>query len=394
MFTRYRAVLARPGALRFSLGAMVARLPISIDTLGIVLLVTGLGRSYGLAGALTAAYTVANAAMAIVQGRLLDRVGQARVLPVVASAFGVAVMVLVASLESGWPDPVAFVAAAVAGAAYPPIGSCVRARWSFVLAGHPSEIQTAYALESVVDEAIFIIGPTIATVLATTWHPWAGLGLALVTGVGGSLWLASQRATQPHPHPPGHVTGARPPMPWRAVVPLAVVCLALGSMFSAAEVATVAFSGEQHAKPYAGVLLALWALGSMLAGLVTGTLRWRRTAVFRVQVGSLILALVMFPMVFVGSMVVMGAALFVAGLAIAPTLIASMSATEQMVPGPRLTEGIAIMHTGIAAGLAPGAALAGVVIDAHGANPAYLVAFGAGVVAAVAGLALRAETSG
>jgi MFS family permease len=394
MFTRYRAVLARPGALRFSAGAMLARLPISIDTLGIVLLVTGLGRSYGLAGTLTATYTVANAAATIVQGRLLDRLGQARVLPVVASAFGVAVVVLVAGLESGWPDPVAFVAAAVAGAAYPPIGSCVRARWSFVLAGHPTEIQTAYALESVIDEAIFIIGPTIATVLATTWHPWAGLGLALVTGVGGSLWLASQRATQPHPHPPGHVTGARPPMPWRAVVALAVVCVALGSMFSAAEVATVAFSGEQDAKPYAGVLLALWALGSMLAGLVTGTLRWRRTAVFRVQVGSLILAVVMFPMVFVGSMVVMGAALFVAGLAIAPTLIASMTATEQMVPGPRLTEGIAIMHTGIAAGLAPGAALAGVVIDARGANAAYLVAFGAGVVAALAGLALRAETSG
>ncbi len=388
MFTRYRAVLARPGALRFSAGAMLARLPISIDTLGIVLLVTGLGRSYGLAGALTAAYTIANGLMAIPQGRLLDRLGQARVLPVVASVFGVAIVVLTVSLESGWPEAVAFAAAALAGAAYPPIGSCVRARWSYVLAGEATEIQTAYALESVIDEAIFIIGPTVATVLATTWRPWAGLGLAFVTGVGGSLWLASQGSTQPVPHPPGHETGDRPPMPWRWVVPLAVVCCALGSMFAAAEVATVAFSGEQDAKSWAGVLLALWALGSMLSGLVTGTRQWRRPAVFRVQVGSVVLALVMLPIVFVGSMVVMGTALFVAGLAIAPTLIASMAATEQMVPGPRLTEGIAIMHTGIAAGLAPGAALAGVVIDAHGANAAYLVAFAAGLIAAVAGLAL------
>jgi MFS family permease len=394
MFTRYRAVLGRPGAFRFSVTAMVARLPISIDTLGIVLLVTGLGRSYGLAGALTAAYTIANGLMAIVQGRLLDRLGQARVLPVVASLFGVAIVLLVVSIQSGWPEVWAFAAAAVAGAAYPPIGSCVRARWSYVLAGEATEIQTAYALESVIDEAIFIIGPTVATVLATTWRPWAGLAIAFVSGVGGSLYLATQRSTQPDPHPRGQETGARPPMPWRRVVPLAVVCLALGSMFAAAEVATVAFSGEQHAKSYAGVLLALWALGSMLAGLLTGTLAWRRPAVFRVQVGSFALALVMLPLAFVGSMVVMGTALFVAGIAIAPTLIASMSATEQMVPGPRLTEGIAIMHTGIAAGLAPGAALAGVVIDAHGANAAYLVAFGAGVVAAVAGLALGSPPSG
>ena len=115
---------------------------------------------------------------------------------------------------------------------------------------------------------------------------------------------------------------------------------------------------------------------------------------FRVQVGSAVLALVMLPLTFVGSMVVMGTALFVAGLAIAPTLIASMTATEQMVPGSRLTEGIAIMHTGIAAGLAPGAALAGVVIDAHGASAAYLVAFGSGVIAAVAGLALGSPPPG
>jgi predicted MFS family arabinose efflux permease len=116
--------------------------------------------------------------------------------------------------------------------------------------------------------------------------------------------------------------------------------------------------------------------------------------VFRVQVGSAALALVMLPIAFVDSMVTMGISLFVAGVAIAPTLIASMSATEQMVPGARLTEGIAIMHTGIAAGLAPGAALAGVVIDAHGASAAYFVAFGAGLVAALAGLALGSPPAG
>lgn len=391
MFTRYRAVLGRPGALRFSASAMVARLPISIDTLGIVLLVTGLSRSYGLAGALSASYTVANGVMAVVQGRLLDRLGQARVLPVAATVFGVAIVGLVAGLESGWPDLLAYACAAVAGAAYPPIGSCVRARWSHVLSGHPREVQTAYALESVVDEAIFIIGPTVATVLATTWHPWAGLGLAVLSGLVGTFALAAQRGTQPDPQPRDHTSGPRPAMPWARVVPLAVVCLALGAMFAAAEVSTVAFSGEQHAKSYAGVLLALWALGSMIAGLVTGTFHWKRSAISRVRVGSVLLALVMVPMTFVGSMPAMGLALFVAGFAIAPTLIASMGATEQMVPGPRLTEGIAIMHTGIAAGLAPGAALAGLMIDAHGASPSYVVALGAGVIGAVAALALRAE---
>jgi predicted MFS family arabinose efflux permease len=177
-------------------------------------------------------------------------------------------------------------------------------------------------------------------------------------------------------------------MPWRPVVLLAVVSFALGSLFSAAEVSTVAFSSEQHAKPYAGVLLASWAAGSMVAGLLTGTLRWRRGPIWRVRIGALLLALVMVPMTFVGSMPVMGLALFVAGFGVAPTLIALFSAIEQGVPAQRLTEGIALSHTGLAAGLAPGAALAGLVIDAHGASASYLVALGGGVVAALASLAL------
>lgn len=169
---------------------------------------------------------------------------------------------------------------------------------------------------------------------------------------------------------------------------LAAVSFALGSMFAAAEVSTVAFSSEQHAKSYAGVLLGSWAAGSMLAGLITGTIAWRRSPILRVRLGSLLLALVMVPMSFVGSMLAMGITLFLAGFAIAPTLIALFSAIEQGVPAPRLTEGIALSHTGLAAGLAPGAALAGLVIDAHGASPSYLVALGGGVVAAVTSLAL------
>ena len=388
MFTRYRTVLQHSGAWRFSLAAFVARIPISISTLGIVLLVTGQGRSYGLAGALSASYTIANGLSSVVQGRLLDRLGQALVLPVVISAYAVGVLGLVTSVEAGSPELIAFASAFLAGAAYPPIGSVVRARWSHVLSGRAKDVQTAFALESVIDEVIFMIGPTVATVLATQWHPWAGLGLALVTGVPGTLLLAAQRRTQPVPHLARQFSGPRPAMPWPPVVILAAVSFALGSMFAAAEVSTVAFSAEQDAKSYAGVLLGSWAAGSMLAGLITGTLAWRRPPISRVRVGSLMLALVMVPMSFVGSMVAMGITLFLAGFAIAPTLIALFSAIEQGVPAARLTEGIALSHTGLAAGLAPGAALAGLVIDAHGASPSYLVALGGGVVAALTSLAL------
>lgn len=379
----YRSVLARPGTLKFSLTGLVARLPISMTGLGIVLLVQAATDSYGVAGAVSAAFMVANALVAIVMGRLVDRLGQGVVLAAAAVVYGTSMVTLVTSVEADWPIALTYVAAALAGTALPPIGSCVRARWSYVL-DQPSEVQTAFALEAVFDEAVFIIGPILVAILATNISPVLGLGVAIVAGVSGSLAFATQRGTEPPPHPHDRTRDMQPPMPWRTVVPLAVVCLSLGVLFGAAEVTTVAFADEQGHQGYAGGLLALWALGSLLAGVVTGAVASRSGPARRVRWGAAGMAAAMAPLPLVDSITLMGGLLLVGGIAIAPTMIATLSLTERTVPVSRLTEGMAIMHTGIVAGVAPGALLSGLVVDHSGASVAYLVSLAAGVVAAVA----------
>lgn len=387
VLTTYRRVLARPGTARFSLAGVVGRLPISMVGLGIVLLVEDVSGSYGIAGTVTAAYTVANAALSIGQGRLLDRLGQGRVLGVASVLFSVALVLLVVAVRADWPAATTYLCAALAGGSLPQVGSCVRARWSHVL-DDPRDVQTAFALEGVADEAVFILGPILVTVLATTVDPVLGLGVALVACLVGGFGLAAQRATEPPTHAHDHATGPRPSMPWRTVVPLAVVSLGLGVLFGAAEVTTVAFADEHDAKSWSGPLLALWALGSLVAGVVTGAVTWRRGPSIRVRVGALAMATTMVPLCFVDSTPLLGLVLLVGGLAIAPTLIATISLTEQVVPRSRMTEGLAIMQTGLVAGVAPGAALSGFVVDHAGASPAYLVSAGAGALAALAALAL------
>src|SRR4051794_9847649 len=111
MFDRYRRILSVPGALRFSGSALVARLPIAMVTIGIVLLVTHAGRSYALAGAMSAVYLLAAAVLAIPQARLVDRLGQAPVLTVAAVVFGVGLAAFVAVIQTGGPDWLAFLSA-------------------------------------------------------------------------------------------------------------------------------------------------------------------------------------------------------------------------------------------------------------------------------------------
>jgi MFS family permease len=391
MFDRYRRILSVPGALRFSGSALVARLPMAMVTIGIVLLATGAGRSYGLAGVMSAVYLLAAAVLAIPQARLVDRLGQGPVLTVAATVFAVGLTVFVIVVQYGGPDWVAFVSVTLAGGAFPQVGSCVRTRWSHVL-DERAEIDTAYALESAIDEVVFMTGPILVTVLATGLHPVAGLATAIVTGTAGTLFFATQHSTSPPPTPRSR--GDRlAKVPVRVMVPVCVVGIALGTLFGAAEVATVAFASSRDLEGYAGPLLALWATGSLIAGVITGLVRWRVGPARRLRWGAVGMAVAMLPLSVIDSMWVMGGWLFVAGFAIAPTIVASLSIVEQTVPHSRLTEGMAIVETALIAGVAPGAALAGRIIDTHGASRAYLVSLVAGLVAAVAAFAARDQAA-
>ena len=194
MLDTYRRILSRPGAARFSLTALVARLPISMIGLGIVLLVESESGSYGLAGSVSAVALVANAALVVVQGRL-DR--PARAGPGAAGRdHRVGRRAVAADGDGGVGLADHHVVRRSSRLPAPPCrpsGSCVRARWAHVLPD-AHERETAFALEAVADEAVFMTGPILVTLLATAVHPVAGLTSALVAGVGGTLALSAQRA--------------------------------------------------------------------------------------------------------------------------------------------------------------------------------------------------------
>jgi MFS family permease len=388
MLTSYRRVLGRPGALLFSATGLVARMPIAMMTLAIVLLVTAHTGSYTLAGQVSAVFVVANAVVAIPHGRLLDRLGQSRVLLVDSLLFALGAGLLGYGIVHDWASPWPHLAAVLAGAAMPQIGSSVRARWTDLLPD-PAERQTAFAVESIADEAVFMAGPTLVTFLATLWDPVAGLVAAVLLGTAGTLGLAAQRATEPAAHPRSVDPARRAAMPWLQLGPLTLGGAALGALFGATEVATVAFAqGEGH-KGASGVLLALWALGSLLSGLMTGAISWRVSTVRRFRVGALALTVSMAPTPFLPGLLSMGLLLFVAGFAISPTLIAVFSRIEEIAPRARLSEALGLLQTGLGAGIAPGAALSGYVIDHHGSSPAYWVALGSGAIAVLAALLAR-----
>lgn len=386
MLGPYRQILARPGATAFSTAGVIARLPMSMVGIGIVLMVSTVYGSYGLAGQIAAAQIITHALCAPQISRLVDRHGQARIMrpAIVVSAIGMGGLVAVgASAGAPW---LLVVFAVVTGASIGSVGALVRARWSAMLT-EPREIHTAYSLESALDEVCFVVGPVLATVLATEVHPTAGLVVPLVAVLGGGSWLFAQRATEPATS--ARVAGVRGRHVLRSggVVVVVVVFIALGTIFGATDVATVAFAEEQGDKGAAGFLLAILAAGSLLGGLGYGARHWLSPLWKRFAIGMIVLGLGVCLFVLVTEMVGMGLVMFVVGFAIAPSLINGNALVQQIVPHEQLTEGLTWVGTALGVGVSLGSSVAGVLIDADGSHGGYLVVVGAGVAAVVAVLA-------
>jgi MFS family permease len=405
----YLEILRLPGALAFSAAGFLARMPMSMFGLGTVLLIAAVTGRYGLAGLVAAAGSVCYALAAPRFARLCDRFGQRRVLRPQVAVFGVMTVAFMTLAELRAPLAAVIVPAALAGATMPSVGSMVRARWSVLLAG-TGRLHTAFSLESVADEIIFVVGPALVTLLATAVYPAAGVGAALVLCVTGTLLFAAQRRTQPQPRRPPRQR--RPPLPWRrrdgripavppvpaprrtaiwAAVPglatLVPVYCFVGAMFATIDLSTVGFSAEHGHIAVAGLVLGTYALGSAIGGLWYGARAWRAPLErrFVITLGCTVAGVSTFWLQ--PGFASLFAVIIVAGMSISPTLIAGYGLIERQAPPERRTEGMTWLSSAISVGVAAGSPLAGHLIDVYGARAGYLLAAACGVAAVLTGLA-------
>ncbi|MEU5024163.1 MFS transporter [Streptomyces milbemycinicus] len=376
----YRAIFAAPGTKGFAAAGFPGRLTISMTSIGVVTMISELTGRYGLAGAVSAALSISSAALGPQVSRLVDRHGQRRVLRPASLVALIAVAGLLLSAHLRWPDWTLFAFAAAAGCV-PSIGAMVRARWAAIYRDTPHQLHAAYAFESVVDEVCFIVGPILSVGLSTAWFPEAGPLLAGCFLAVGVLALTAQRATEPVPHPREHHTGGSA-LRSAGLMVLMTAFAAVGALFGAIDVVTVAFAEEQGNKAAASVVLAIYAAGSCLAGAVFGLLRPTGSAPRRWLLGVCAIAVSMIPLQLVGNLSFLAVALFVAGLAVAPTMVTTMALVEQLVPRAKLTEGMTWVSTGLSVGVALGSSAAGMVVDAAGARAGYAVPAVAGAFAA------------
>jgi MFS family permease len=389
MLARYRAAYAAPGSAAFCAAAFVFRFSMAVYPIALVLIISGRTGQYGYAGVVGGGYVIGGALGNPLAGVLVDRLGQHRVLPPFLAAHVGAAAVLAALVTVRGPLWALLPPAVLMGFTLVNVGALVRARWSFVWPGDAPQRSTAYSIESTLDEVIFVLGPLVATVLALHTHPLVTLGLAVALIASGSSWLTRLRSTEPPAR-----TGDEPhafALRFRGMVMITWVMVFMGAVFGSAEVVMVAFCGQHGQRSSAGWVVACFAAGSGVAGLLYGARHWRAPLLNRFVGSAAVFAVLPFVYFAASSPGTLAVCTFAVGLGIAPTLIGAFSLIDQIVPAASLTEGLTWIGTGLSVGYGLGAAGVGSVADAHGARVAFWLPVGCALIAGALALALAAR---
>jgi MFS family permease len=390
LLDRYRALFRVPAIRATMLASMPGRLPIGIAGFAILLLVQNKSGSFVTAGAASALYVLGLASVAPLIGRAIDRAGPRPVLRLCAFVYPVMLVALVALVTVQAHAFAIALCAYVAGAALPPVTICMRTLYPRVLTD-PALLQTAYSVDSVIVESVFVIGPAlVAMFLAFGYSEGAVLLAAFTAGVG-TLWFVRTPAIRDWEIRPRSDSGrwgvfAEPGL---LVLFAATVCYSVA--FGLYEIGVTAFATRQGMPAIAGIALALASLGSAAGAFAYGAWHWQAPlrkqfliALGLMAAGSLIVAPI-------DNIYLYMLANIIAGAPMASVIATQSLLLSRLAPQGKLAESFTWGGTCLLGGISGGIALGGVLAETIA--PGWILVTAAGVTGTAAVIAFLIPNS-
>jgi MFS family permease len=373
---RYRVLLALPGARGPVVLSAAGSMPIGMFGLGILLLARDATGSFAEAGRVVGAFSVANALGAVAQGRLMDRLGQTRVLRAAATGHVPALAALALCALCG-------------GATFPQVPAAMRSLWSALVAD-PGQRETAYAMVSIVFEVAVVTAPALVAAIVAVGSPQVAVLAAAALGAGAALAFTATPASRRWRGTP-HDVGWLGPLGAAGMRTVFGVLVAFGTAVGIVQVAVPAFAADRGSAAAGGVLLAALSAGSLVGGLVYGARSWpgslpRRLAAMLLGLGAAFALLAV-----AGTQGGLAALLVLGGLLLAPTTVIGSTLLDSVAPSGTVTEAFTVMVMAIVVGTAVGNAVGGEIVESASYETAVLWA-GAAAAAGAALTLIRRRT--
>lgn len=369
----YREALALPGMRTLLVLIFFGRIPTTAGGMVLTLhVVLSMGRGYGEAGTVGAAVTVGIAAGAPVMGKVIDRFGLRTMLLI--TTVGEATFWLVARFL---PYQLLLVFGLVGGMFVVPAMSI--GRQAIAALAPPDLRRTAYSMDSVSTELSFMIGPAAAVLVATQFSTETAM-LAMACGialVGTALYVVNPAVRSDLEKSAATRVSRRS---WLTPRLIGVLIIGAGAVFilGGTEVAVVAHLRASGDLTWTGVVLAVWAAGSAVGGLVYGALhRSIPQVVLMACLGALTI-----PIGLAGDWWVLMLALVPAAALCAPTIVATAEQVARLAPPSVRGVATGLQSSAFTLGQAAGAPAVGFAVDHASAGWGFAVAGVGGLVVA------------
>lgn len=372
MFANYRNIFAISGAVKFSLAGFVARMHLSMDRLALLFIVVHETGSYGLAGLMVATASLVITISQPFWARAADKHGQGQVLYLNTILRFTSFAIFIALVQFSFPIWTWFLAIIVAETNTINSGSLVRRRWIQILPD-PKLKTTAYSFEALVDEIVFVFGPLLATALSTYISPVSGLVASMTFVVIGQPALARLRDTEPTIIKSDVQRKSPKILRRKSSQAIILPVFFVGGYFGSVGILVVAFTNKMGNPGVAGILLAIWALGSGFAALLNGIVGTHVSHAKIFNYALIFMFLMSLGFIFANSIPTLAVILFLNGLGISPVLVHAYATMEKEVSEDELTEAMTWVTTGTPTGGAIGSALAGQVIDNFGVKLGFWI---------------------
>jgi MFS family permease len=354
----YWSVLRRQHVFRVLFGSWVGRLAMAMAAVAIPLALRDAGADYVFIGLVSGAFALSSAISSPVIGRVVDRVGQVRVL-VPTGLLAATGFVTIALAPAN--HAVVLIGAVLAGALTPPLEPCLRVLWPGLVA--EDELEKAYAVDSAAQELVFVFGPLVVSLCLAVFAPASALwaqALLTLAGVATFATAAPARRWAPEKTEHRHWLG---PLRHRGLTILLLAPVGTGVAIGTLNVLVVSYAERFEVFGGAPMLLALNAFAALAGALIYGMIRWTiqpRTRIVFFAAGLLVgygmLATVPTPLPMAGLMLL-------TGFFLAPMLAALFGLISDLAPRGTVTEAFAWLVTLFAAGTSLGAAVVGPVLD-------------------------------
>jgi len=388
----YATFLRRPDVAQLLAMGLLARMPLGTLGLAMLFYVRELTGSFAIAGGTVGAYLAASACTAPALGRWIDRSGPRRPLLITGTVAPAALFLLGAAPALGLPQTWLFVLAGVAGAFAPPITVLTRTVWRYRFEDE-SNRRIAFALDTVLVELAFTLGPALTAGLLAVSSPLVAFGAAwCFSAAAAPIFLLSpaQKYWRNEPATERHLLG--PLTEPRLLVVLAATFM-LTFTFGLLEVGYPGFAVAAGTPALGGVLIAINSLGSAVGGIAYGGLHLRMPVERQLPRFLALMAVPLATQVVTTSPWLLAALALLAGLLIAPALTVVMLLVSAYAPARYAAEAFTWSATFIVGGVGAGMAIGGQLVEDHGAVAAFALAAVSILVAASCSLAFKSPVA-